>query len=71
MTSIVCDICRKLVPDARKDVNYVAVLDKDICVACQEDLLNATKKQMLTRRPYLFKDYQETLTKTLAKMTGR
>ena len=69
MTAIVCDICKKAVAGARKDVTYIAMLDKDICLDCSDDLLEATKQQMKPRRPYLFKDYQETLLKNLAQMT--
>ena len=69
MTAIVCDICKKAVAGAGKDVTYIAVLDKDICVPCSDELLDATKQVMKTRRPYLFKDYQETLVKNLAQMT--
>jgi hypothetical protein len=69
MTAIVCDACKKAVPGARKDVNYYAMLDKDICEACSEELLNATKMQMKGRRPYTFKDYQETLARNLGQMT--
>ena len=69
MTAIVCDVCRKAVAGARREVNYVTVLDKDVCSPCQEELLDATKRQMLVRRPYLFKDYWDTLAKNLAAMT--
>ena len=69
MTAIVCDICKKAVAGARKDVTYIAMLDKDICFPCADDLLDATKQQMKARRPYLFKDYQETLVKNLSQMT--
>ena len=69
MTAIVCDICKKAVAGARRDVTYIAMLDKDICLDCSDDLLEATKQQMKPRRPYLFKDYQETLVKNLAQMS--
>jgi hypothetical protein len=69
MTAIVCDICKKAVADARKDVSYISVLDKDLCVPCSEELMDVTKQQMKVRRPWLFKDYQEILTKNLAQMT--
>jgi hypothetical protein len=68
MTAIVCDICKKAVPGARKDVTHIALLDKDICLECSDDLMDATKQQMKGRKPYLFKDYQETLVKNLTQM---
>jgi hypothetical protein len=71
MTAIVCDICKKAVPGARKDVNYTVVLDRDLCIPCTDDLLDATKKQMQARRPYIFKDYYDLLTRNLVQMCGR
>jgi hypothetical protein len=71
MTAIVCDSCKKAVAGARKDVNYIAILDKDLCMPCNDDLRDATKKQMIVRRPYLFKDYQDILLRNLVRMTGK
>jgi len=71
MTIIACDICRKSIAGARRDVNYVAILDKEVCIPCHEDLLDTTKRQMLTRRPFLFKDYQVMLVGNLTKLTGK
>ena len=69
MTVIVCDICKKAVAGARRGDSYVTILDKDICIPCSEDLLDAAKKQMQVRKPYVFKDYQQILAKSLAQMT--
>ena len=69
MTAIVCDACKKAVAGARKDVNYAVLLDKDICLDCQDELWDVTKKQMKTRRPYTFKDYQTLLVNNLSQMT--
>ena len=68
MTAIVCDMCKKAVAGARKDVSYMVILDKDICMPCSDQLLDVTKQQMKVRRPYLFKDYQDTLVGNLTKM---
>ena len=38
MTSISCDACKKHISGARKDVNYVTVLDKDLCMSCSDKL---------------------------------
>ena len=71
MTAIVCDICKKPVPGARRDLNYFTILDKDICESCHDELREATKQQMRARAPYTFKDYYDFLAKNLGKMTGR
>lgn len=69
MTAIVCDICKKAVAGARRGDTYITILDKDVCIPCSEDLLDATKQQMQVKKPYLFKDYQQTLARNLAQMT--
>jgi uracil-DNA glycosylase len=69
MTAIVCDICKKAIAGARRGDTYITILDKDVCIPCSDELLDATKEQMAARRPYLFKDYQSTLAKNLGQMT--
>ena len=69
MTAIVCDICKKPVGAARRDVNYFTILDKDLCEGCRDELHDATKQQMRQRSPYLFKDYYEHLARNLSSMT--
>jgi hypothetical protein len=71
MTAIVCDICKKAVPAARRELNYFTILDKDICEACHDELRDVTKGQMRARSPYTFRDYQDSLAKNLGSMTGR
>ena len=70
MTAIVCDICKKAVPAARREFNYFTILDKDVCEACHDELRDEVKAQMRTRSPYSFKSYQDTLARNLGSMTG-
>ena len=70
MTAIVCDICKKAVPAARREINYFTILDKDVCEECHDELRDAVKAQMRARRPYTFKDYQDHLARNLSSMTG-
>ena len=70
MTAIFCDSCKQEVTGARRDVNYVTVLEKDLCLSCEEKLRVSIKQVMASRKPYIFKDYQDLLGKTLNKMTG-
>ena len=46
MTAIVCDICKKAIAGARRGDTYLTILDKDVCIPCSDDLLDATKAQM-------------------------
>ena len=56
--------------DAQKDRNFVTLLDKDLCLTCEEKLRVTMRQQTFARRPIIFKDYQENLGKNLTKMTG-
>jgi hypothetical protein len=69
MTAIVCDICKKAVGGARRDINYFTILDKDICEACHDELRDTVKAQMRTHQSYSFKDYQDGLAKNLQAKT--
>jgi len=69
MTAIVCDACKKAIPAAMRGINYMSLLDKELCEECGDELLNTTKVQMKQRRPYTFKDYNESLTRNLQQMT--
>ena len=71
MTTIFCDICKKHIQGARKEINYSVILDKEICVPCGENLLEVTKRQMLTRSPYIFKEYNDSLIKNLTQMCAK
>jgi hypothetical protein len=71
MTAIVCDVCKKAISGARKDVNYSVFLDREVCEPCTDQLLDVTKRTMKTRRPYTFKDYNDILVANLNQMTGR
>ncbi len=68
MTVIYCDVCKKEISEARKDINYVTYLDKDLCLTCEEKLRVSLKQHAAARRPMLFKDYQDSLGKILSKM---
>ncbi len=69
MTAIVCDGCKKAIPAAMRGINYMSLLDKELCEDCADELLNTTKQQMKVRRPYTFKDYNDFLARNLGQMT--
>ena len=70
MTQIRCDACRKDIRDARKDVNYFAILGKDLCSSCNEKLYANVSKVMGNRRPFRYGEYQTLLQKNIIKMTA-
>ena len=71
MTLISCDACKKHISGARKDVNYVVILDKDLCVSCNDKLMETVKRQSIAHAPYAFRDYQEGLQKNLVRMCAK
>jgi hypothetical protein len=70
MTSIRCDACRKDIRDARKDVNYLCILGRDLCTNCNQKLYENVSKAMANRKPFRFGEYQSLLQKAVVKMTA-
>lgn len=68
MFIVSCDSCRKQVKNASKDVNYVAILDKAICMPCKKSFEDKVSSSMLSKRKYSLSDYQKTFQDTLKKM---
>ncbi len=68
MTSIMCDSCKKPVPDALRGETYYTLLNRDLCAACFKDLHLAVQEVMEPRRPqYSFTDYRKEFVATLNK----
>lgn len=73
MTIIVCDICKKEIVGARKDLNYHTVLEKDLCVQCKDEMDIVLRKEMRARSSAgtaSFMEYKSFLAKTLQEMCG-
>lgn len=68
MQTIICDSCRKQIKDADRDVNYVTVLDKAMCVPCKENFEKRVTTAMRTKKKYVFLDHKKLLTDTLRKI---
>ena len=68
MITVHCDSCRKQVKDASKDVNYVAIFDKAICLPCRKRFDDKISATMMSKRKYSLSDYQKTYQDTLRKM---
>ncbi len=68
MVSVICDACKKPVPDARREINYFSILDKNLCYTCKEKL-DATVKEKMSQKPrYVFKEYKKVLAQTVKEM---
>jgi len=73
MTIIVCDACKKEIVGAHKDLNYITMMEKDICMQCKDDMDDILRKEMRARtaaRTVSFTDYKAFLLQTLQQMCG-
>jgi len=68
MQSIICDSCNKPVRDAMRDVNYVTVLDKTLCLSCKDGFERRVASTMFSRKKYAFLDHKKVLSDTLHKV---
>ena len=68
MVELYCDSCGKKVPRAARNVNYVTLLNKDLCLSCHGELLVSTDQAMARMENYQLKTYHEVFSKTLLKM---
>jgi hypothetical protein len=71
MTSIICDGCGKEIVNAQKDRTFITMLDKELCLNCEEKLRLIMRQQTFAHRPIIFKEYQESLSRNLTKLTSR
>jgi hypothetical protein len=73
MTVIVCDICKKEIVGARKDLNYHTLLEKDLCVPCKDDMDLVLRQELRARSAngtVSFPEYKNFLAKTLNELCG-
>ena len=77
MTEIVCDICRKAIPNSvrcysweTRNERYDTIKDKDICPACVDELEGEIHKVMGTSDKYTFGGHRETLVNKLEELTS-
>ena len=76
MTNIVCDICKKVIPDSTRNYSwetryarYDTIKDKDLCPDCLGDLNDEIGGVMENHSKYGFETYKSTLSKKLEELT--
>jgi hypothetical protein len=67
MINVICDSCKKAIPDAKSGVTVTYVQDKAICEPCREKLENSVREQMQKSKSYSLKEYQDKYIKELQK----
>lgn len=74
MTNIICDMCKKPIPDAirryswsTRDQRYDTILDKDICPSCLDKLNNNVMKKMANSSTFGYKEHRANTKSILLK----
>ena len=68
MTTIVCDVTKKAIPNAARDVNYVTILDKTLSMPALEQFQAKVKEKMSKEDSYSFARYKEVYRQTLSQV---
>ena len=78
MINIICDMCKKPIPDARKDVNYFSEKDKSLCIECHRELIQevdsimdeagGSQRNSVKYDNYSFQTYKEVFDDTLEEL---
>ncbi len=67
MLTITCDVCKKDIEDAEKDVNYFTFRNLDICRPCKKKFDRDMEDRMEEVDPFHFHHYWKTYNKELMK----
>ncbi len=68
MMNIICDCCKKAVPNASRGRNYFTYLNKAVCYSCKEELELAVRKEMFRKPSYTYDTYQKVFTAKLNEL---
>ncbi len=68
MVTIICDSCRKPIKDASKDINYITIKDKALCLSCKRVFDDKVSASMGSKRKYSLSDFHKTYSDVLAKV---
>ena len=68
MISVICDACKKPIPNAERERNYFTLLDKNLCTNCNEKLYERVHNEMSKKPRFVFKEYKKILAQTVSKM---
>lgn len=52
MTSIICDSCKKSVPNAMREENYWTIVNRDLCASCYKELKLNVEDTLVPQRPH-------------------
>lgn len=68
MTTVVCDVTKKAIPNAQRDVNYVTMLDKTLSMPAVEEFEKKVREKMRNNKQYSFAAYKKVYRDVLNQM---
>ncbi len=68
MTNVICDACKKSVPNAVRKKSYFTILNKSLCVQCEKEMQEILKVKMVKRGHYSIAGYKDEVKETLGKI---
>jgi hypothetical protein len=68
MTTVVCDVTKKAIPNAQRDVNYVTMLDKTLSMPAVEEFEKKVREKMRSHKQYSFTAYKKVYRDVLNQM---
>lgn len=69
MTSVICDHCKKSIPNAVRQVNYKTILDKTLCLPCNKELDEVVNERVYKDGSYSLDGFKTYLRDELEKYT--
>ena len=69
MTSIICDITKKVIPNAKREINYTTFKNKTLSMDAREQIEQKVKQQMCQKKTYTMKEYWDLFWETIEDMS--
>ena len=69
MTSVICDSCKKSIPGPHREVNYVTILNKDLCIPCSRKMESGIREGMAREKSYHLENFSMYQKAVLSRIT--
>lgn len=70
MNHVICDSCKQVVADAKREINYFTFQDKALCKVCNYKWDLDVREAMEKKKGYTLQGYHETMRSLMAKRTS-
>lgn len=65
LSTLCCDMCKKVIPSPVRETNYITVLDKNFCLVCYDAFMNSVRTEMLSKKTYSIAEYKKAVRKKI------